>query len=91
MRPDTLISWFLLQEISFTRVPVRRENICQLLEWERRYLFDPGERNGISEVPGSSFFHQIVVDLAREDDNTPDMGRVLHGIGNDRLEAGARF
>ena len=91
MRPDTLISWFLLQEITFTRVAVRRENIGQLPEWERRYLLDPDKRNGVSEVPGLSFFHQIVVDLAREDDNAPDLGRVLRGIGKDRLEAGARL
>jgi len=86
VRERSLVLRLLLypNDLSGFRVPLQRG--VEVVEWEGRKFFQPDERDPLREVPGLTFFDEVVVQLSGEDDDAVDFRCVGNRIVQDGFE-----
>jgi len=83
MHPSTLVARFFLYPANVTRVS---ERLAECLERERAQFFKSHDRDAFSEPTHFTFFHEIVVKLARDEDDSLGAARIDEWVAQHGLE-----
>ena len=83
MRPCTLVARFFLYPANVARV---YERLAECLERERAQFFDSHDRDAFSEPTHFTFFHEIVVKLASDEDDSLSAARINEWVAQHGLE-----